>query len=114
MRIENGSCYPDGPGQTARKVVGCRVLEHPRLQVKFNNGEERVVDLAPLLELPAFRPLSAEEVFRACGVEHGVVTWRDGELDIAPEWLFEHGVSCWQGGKDHAECVAEPAVDYEA
>jgi hypothetical protein len=41
-----------------------------------------------LLSYPAFQPLRDENVFRAVQVDHGVVTWMDGEIDIAPETMY--------------------------
>jgi hypothetical protein len=29
-------------------------------------------------------------VFKTAAVDHGVVTWLDGEIDCAPEFLYEH------------------------
>lgn len=57
MRVENGICRPDGDVALLR-VEECRALAHPQLRVRFDNGEEREVDLSPLLERPAFRPLA--------------------------------------------------------
>lgn len=44
-----------------------------------------------MLDRPAFRPLADETVFRAVSIDHGVVSWMDGEIDISPEWLYVHG-----------------------
>ena len=109
MRVENGICHAES-GESMLRVVGCRALDYPRLCLRFANGEERETDLSPLLGLPAFRPLADEGVFKAFAVEHGIVTWAEGDLDIAPEWLFEHGVPC--SGDAAADRVAEPAPVY--
>lgn len=113
MRIENGICRADGEGAKLLRVVGCREVGYPRLRVSFDNGEERETDISPLLGLPAFRPLADEAVFRAFAVEHGIVTWPGGDLDIAPEWLFDHGRPCPRSATEGlADRVAEPAPVY--
>lgn len=58
------------------------------LLVTFFPGEKRLYDVTPLLSYPAFQPLRDENVFRAVQVDHGVVTWMDGEIDIAPETMY--------------------------
>ena len=72
-------------------ILGCKPLDAYRLKVEFNDGVEKEVDLAPLLEYPVFRPLADENVFRNLMIDHGIVTWLNGEIDIAPEWLYESG-----------------------
>lgn len=56
----------------------------------FNNGEKRRVNLAPLLQYPAFEELKDESKFIQFGLDD-TVFWTNG-ADIAPEYLFEHGV----------------------
>ena len=100
MRIENGICFPDTGRRPLLKVVACRALEPPRLRIRFGTGEVRDADLTPLLALPAFAALADERAFHSFTLDHGIVSWLDGDLDIAPEWLFDHG-----------ETVAENAAD---
>ena len=73
MIVKNGICYPDDMAPVL-KVVSCRAVGDSRLRVGFNNGEVREVDLSPLFSVPALAPLGNPEI-----------------LDIAPEWLFDHG-----------------------
>lgn len=72
-------------------------LEHPRLRIRFDTGEIREADLTLLLALPAFAALADERSFQSCSLDHGIVSWLDGDLDIAPEWLFDHGTSVLAG-----------------
>ena len=44
-----------------------------------------------LLPASALAPLGNPETLRNFALDHGVLTWLDGELDVAPEWLFDHG-----------------------
>ena len=54
----------------------------------FASGEKRLYDATPLLDYPAFQPLKDDSVFKNAKVEHGVVVWLDGEIDIAPETMY--------------------------
>ena len=56
--------------------------------VTFASGERRLYDATQLLEYPAFQPLKDEAVFKLANVDHGVVTWMDGDIDIAPETMY--------------------------
>ena len=57
----------------------------------FNNGEKKTVDMSPLLKYPAFEELKDENKFVQFGLD-GTIFWANG-ADIAPEYLYEHGVS---------------------
>ncbi len=56
----------------------------------FSNGTTKTVDMSPVLDAPAFRDLRDETEFRKFGLDE-TVFWANG-ADIAPEWLYEHGV----------------------
>ena len=57
----------------------------------FNTGEKKTVDMSPLLKYPAFEELKDENKFVQFGLD-GTIFWANG-ADIAPEYLYEHGVS---------------------
>ena len=52
--------------------------------------------IAPLLEKAAFAPLGDEEVFRGVYIDYGVTVWNDGDIDIAPEYLYENSAPAEQ------------------
>jgi hypothetical protein len=82
-------------GEQARPVtvISVRPLKDYKLWVKFSTGEEKVFDFTPLLDSEAFKPLQDEESFQGVYVDYGVTVWNDGEIDIAPEYLYANGVS---------------------
>lgn len=61
-----------------------------KLRCTFNNGVVKDVDCTYLLSFPAYKSLANESKFQEFGVDT-TVFWSNG-ADIAPEWLYEHGV----------------------
>lgn len=59
--------------------------------LKFDNGEERLFDFSPVIsQYPAFKPLQDLSFFKTYTLTD-TMEWADGEIDIAPEYLYEHG-----------------------
>ena len=90
MYIKDGIVYA-GNTSPEIKICGIRPLEGHRLWVRFTNGEAKIYDFSHLLERPAFAPLKNENVFKGVYIDYGVPVWQDGEIDIAPEELYENG-----------------------
>ena len=91
MYIRNGIAYA-GEEAPMLKVNGVRPLENHKLWLRFNTGEARIFDFTPLLSMPAFAPLTDMSVFRCVYIDYGVPVWNDGDIDIAPETLYEQSV----------------------
>lgn len=87
MYIMNGIAYAGTPQQDIR-VREVKPLDDMMMLVTFTSGETRLFDASPLAALPAFAPLADAAVFKEVQVEFGVVTWADGEIDIAPETMY--------------------------
>ena len=90
MYIKDGIAYA-GDAKPILSVLSARPLKGHNLKVKLSNGSQYVVNMAPLLDRPAYIPLRDMAVFSKVYVEYGVPMWCDGEIDIAPEWLLENG-----------------------
>ena len=45
----------------------------------------------PLLAIPSICPFDRRRGFSITHIDHGVTAWNDGKVDIAPEYLYEHG-----------------------
>jgi hypothetical protein len=71
-------------------ITDVEYLGEYMLLCSFNNGQRRKVDLTPLLVYPAFADLKDKQQFIQFGLD-GTIFWSNG-ADIAPEYLFEHGV----------------------
>jgi len=92
MYIVNGIAHAEEPTPSV-KVSGARPLDDYKLWVKFNTGEVKTFDFKPLLTVPGFAPLKDERIFKQVYIDHGVTVWQDGNIDIAPEKLYEEGVT---------------------
>ena len=88
MFIRDGIVYGGEPEQPV-KVDYVKVLPDMMMLIRFNNDELRLFD-ATLLEGPVFEPLHDEQVFSNPMIDHGVVTWLDGDIDCAPEFMYTH------------------------
>ena len=92
MYIIDGIAYA-GDGQRDLRVSGIRPLQNFSLWVRFNTGEVKIVDLNSMLDKPAYSPLKDKNLFNSVYIDYGVPVWCDGDIDIAPEYLYENGVS---------------------
>ena len=57
------------------------------LLLTFSTGEQRLFDTT-LLKGSAFDPLKDEKVLKDFNIFHGVMTWMNGDIDIAPETMY--------------------------
>jgi hypothetical protein len=88
MYISNGYVCGGIPEETL-KIREVKVLPDMMLILTFSTGERRLFD-ASILHGIVFEPLNNPEIFSDAIIEHGVVTWMDGEIDCAPEYMYEH------------------------
>lgn len=72
-------------------VTDVAYLGNYTLLCTFSNGEKKQVDLTPLLQYPAFEELKDKSKFEQFGLD-GTIFLSNG-ADIAPEYLFEHGIA---------------------
>ncbi|MBM6885578.1 DUF2442 domain-containing protein [Pseudoflavonifractor phocaeensis] len=72
------------------RISGVRPLEGYKLWLRFNTGEARVFDFKPLLNELGFAPLQDPKVFCGVYIDYGVTVWNNGNIDIAPEYLYEN------------------------
>ena len=87
MYIKDDVCYA-GRLEEGIRVTEAKPLRGQMLLVTFSTGEKRLLDTS-LLEGSAFRPLRDEKIFKNIELFHGVITWNNGEIDIAPETVYQ-------------------------
>lgn len=92
MYIIDGIAYA---GEQAKiiNVKSVRPIEEYKVIITFSNDEKKIFDFSSLLNMPCYQPLKDKETFRSVYVECGTLVWNDGKIDIAPETLYEKGVS---------------------
>ena len=86
MYVLNDICYA-GELREGIKVTEAKPLRGGMMLVTFSTGEKRLFDTT-LLQGSAFAPLADETVFSHPVLFHGVITWNNGEIDIAPETVY--------------------------
>ncbi len=81
-------------------VRDVKYISEYELQVSFEDGTVRHVDLAPHLDGEVFEPLKDLSIFRTVHVNSDLdtIVWDNG-ADMSPHFLYEIGVP-----------VAEPAL----
>lgn len=88
MYIINDICYA-GSLQEGIKVSAVEPLRGGMLLVTFSTGERRLFD-PTRLQGAAFAPLKDEAICIRPVLFHGVITWNNGEIDIAPEAVYQN------------------------
>lgn len=88
MYIIDEICYAGTPTNETR-IVEAKPLVGGMVLALFSSGEKKLFDTTQLTG-SAFLPLRNLEVFNTLRVEHGFVSWADGSIDIAPEYVYEH------------------------
>ena len=84
----NGIMYADNPTPLLT-VKSVQPLKEYKLFVRFSTGEEKYVDISSLLDEPVFSVLKDVSLFNSVYIDYGTVVWNNGNIDIAPEYLYE-------------------------
>ena len=71
-------------------IIEAVYIEDYKIQLSFSNGKSGMIDLAEyIMEGDIFEGIRALEKFKNFTLEYGTLTWDNGEIDIAPETLYE-------------------------
>lgn len=84
----NGILYASSP-KNMIKIQTAKVTGNKMLLLTFASGEKRIFD-ATILEGEVFAPLDDSSVFGNFKIVHGAITWMDGQIDCAPEYMYEN------------------------
>ncbi len=87
MYIMDDICYA-GEMTDGIKITEAKPLRGGVMLVTFSTGEKRLLDTT-LLQGKAFAPLADDNVFNNPVLFHGVITWNNGDIDIAPETVYK-------------------------
>ncbi len=89
MHEENGIVYSDNP-QKMLTVLEVRHMYSGVYLLKFSDGVVKLFD-SSILEGEVFEPLKNPQVYENPRLEYGIVTWKNGEIDCSPEFMYEKG-----------------------
>ncbi len=90
MYIEDDICYAGNAGMDV-KILSAQAQADKKLLITFSTGEKRIFDPARLRG-SAFLPLANEEIAMHPTIFRGILTWDEGNIDIAPETVYEESV----------------------
>lgn len=88
MYIKNGIVYGGEP-KSSLTVLKVKILPGKIMLITFSNNETRLFD-GTILKDGVFKKLDDESVFEDVKVDHGVITWLNGEIDCAPEFMYKN------------------------
>ncbi len=71
-------------------VINVLALDNYKLLLTFENGEKKIFDVSPYLEIGKFSELKNSEIFRSVRVHFDSVEWSN-RLDLDPELLYAKG-----------------------
>lgn len=72
------------------EVSSAKYLGDYKINLLFNNGESKTVDLFDKLIGKVFEPLKDKAYFQSFSIKFNTIEWRNG-ADFAPEYLYEIG-----------------------
>lgn len=73
-------------------VTSVKTMPDYCLEITFNTGDVKLFDIKPYLDRGLFSRLRDVNLFKQAHVAYDTVCW-PGNLDIAPETLFDRGKS---------------------
>ena len=92
-------------------IVEAEVLNDYTLKLVFNDGRKKIFDVKPLIEKQdIYKPLKNNKLFERFKLDGWTVSWADGTIDIAPEYLYENSAPCYESGS--LANVAEKQAHY--
>ena len=75
-------------------ITDAQIVEGYTLYLTFNDGCRKIFDVSSLLNdgNPLYLPLKDIGVFSDMELDGWTVTWNNGTIDIAPEFLYQEGI----------------------
>jgi len=70
------------------EIKSAKYIKDYQIELLFNNGEKKTVDLKNSLHGQMFQPLKNPAVFQSFKIKFNTIEWDNG-ADFAPEYLYE-------------------------
>ena len=94
------------------EIINAKCLDGLKMLVSFNNGEHRLFDFATIVDsYPVFAPLKDKATLRQYHISD-TLEWCNGSIDIAPEYIFEHGEPVSSCNENATPFAAEENISY--
>lgn len=74
-------------------IISAEYLGEYRLRLTFNDGVVKIFDAKDLVLKPLYQSLQSCDVFQRFELDGWTVSWENGKIDIAPEYLYELGIA---------------------
>jgi hypothetical protein len=72
------------------KIVDARYIEGFKIELHFNDGKSKIVDLSNEIYGEVFEPLKDIDYFKKFTLNPFTIQWENG-ADFSPEYLYEIG-----------------------
>jgi len=69
-------------------IIEVDACEGYRLRIRFDNGEQGILDMEDLLEFGVFKTLKNPEAFKRVRVAFDTIEWESG-ADLDPEFVYK-------------------------
>lgn len=102
MYVVDGICYAGSPADEIR-ITETKPLQGGMLLVRLTSGEKRLFDTT-IIEGSAFEPLRQGIAQETVEVFHGFLTWLGGQIDLTPEYVYEHSIAYDEAPAEFAYC----------
>jgi hypothetical protein len=73
-------------------VISVKTTADFQLELEFANGERKRFDMKPLLKMKPWDCVASLKLFETVQVDYGTVAWLNGEIDVAPETLYDRSI----------------------
>ena len=90
MVVRDGICFPDVPTRHV-KIVSAENAGDYLVRVCFDDGMVRLFDGRSLVG-DVFAPIADPKAFADWKLDYETLTWNDGDIDIAPEYVLDHSI----------------------
>lgn len=90
MYEADGICYAENK-EPCLRIKEAKLLRGNVFLVTFNTGEHKIFDPS-VLKGSAYSPLKDETVLKNFTLFHGVLSWCNTEIDVAPETVYAESV----------------------
>ena len=74
------------------KVTSAEYVHDYILKLTFNNGETRLINFTPMMQIGVCRKLQDMDYFRSFTLDPYTVDWHN-EIGFAPESLYKRGMA---------------------